>query len=121
MGMGRVRRLTAFRWVTGCALLSLGTVPVCAQTMPEGPAELDPSAPLDPMPDLGVEWPDMNQADPAPPPEVQAVEPEAAAESTRQAAERVEDATASRSYQWTITGLEGLAEAEEIRRGFDER
>jgi translocation and assembly module TamA len=28
-----------------------------------GPGELDPSAPLDPMPDLGVDWPDLNAQD----------------------------------------------------------
>jgi translocation and assembly module TamA len=73
------------------------------------------------MPDLGVEWPDMNQPDPAPPPEVQAVEPEAAGEAIEEAAERVEDASAARSYRWSISGLEGIAEAEAVRSGFDER
>ena len=30
---------------------------------PIDPAELDPSAPLAPMPDLGVDWPDLNAKD----------------------------------------------------------
>jgi translocation and assembly module TamA len=34
---------------------------------------------------------------------------------------QVEDASATRSYRWTVTGLEGLETAEEIRAGFDER
>ena len=97
MGKGRVRRIAAFQWLTGCAVLTFGAVPVLAQTPPTGPAELDPSAPLDPMPELGVEWPDMDQPEPAPPPEVEAVTPEAAAESTQEAAEKVEDASATRS------------------------
>src|SRR5688572_5302446 len=121
MGKGRVRRLAAFQWVTGCAALALGTAPVCAQLPPQDPAELDPSVPLDPMPDLGVEWPDMNQPDPAPPPEVQAIEPETAVEATEEAAEQVEDATATRSYSWRLSGLDGIAEADAIKLGFDER
>jgi len=121
MGKGRVRRIAAFQWLVGCAGVALASVPLHAQVLTTDPTELDPSAPLDPMPDLGVEWPDMNQAEPEPPPEVQAVEPEAAAEATEQAAERVEDATATRAYRWSISGLDGIAEAASIRAGFDER
>ena len=120
MGKGRVRRLAAFQWLTGCAVLALGAAPLCAQT-PQDPAELDPSAPLDPMPELGVEWPDLLTPEPEAPPEVEGVAPEAAAEATEVAAERVEDATAARSYRWTISGLDGVAEAEAIRTAFDER
>ncbi len=120
MGKGRVRRVAAFQWLMGCAVVALASLPLHAQT-PTEPPELDPSAPLDAMPDLGVEWPDMNQRDPEPPPELQAVEPEAAAEATAEAADRVEDATATRSYRWAITGLEGVGEAETIRSDFDER
>ena len=120
MGKGRVRRVAAFQWLVGCASVALASLPLHAQT-PTEPPELDPSAPLDAMPDLGVEWPDMNQRDPEPPPELQAVEPEAAAEATAEAADRVEDATATRSYRWAITGLEGVGEAETIRSDFDER
>jgi translocation and assembly module TamA len=121
MGKGRVRRIAAFQWLVGCAGVALASVPLHAQVSQTDPTELDPSAPLDPMPDLGVDWPDMNQPEPAPPPELQAVAPEAAAEATEEAAERVEDATATRAYRWTINGLEGIAEATEIRAGFDER
>jgi translocation and assembly module TamA len=121
MGKGCVRRLTAFQWFVGCAGVALASMPLHAQTPPTDPTELDPSAPLDAMPDIGVEWPDMNQPDPEPPPEVQAVEPEAAAEATEEAAERVGDVTATRNYRWTISGLEGIAQAAEIRSGFNER
>lgn len=120
MGKGRVQRIAAFHWLVGCAALALASAQLHAQT-PQGPADLDPSAPLEPMPDLGVEWPDMNQPDPEPPPEVQAVAPEAAAEATQEAADKVEDATATRNYRWTITGLEEVPEAEAVRTGFDER
>ena len=121
MGKGCVRRMTAFQWFVGCAGVALASMPLHAQTPPTDPTELDPSAPLDAMPDIGVEWPDMNQPDPEPPPEVQAVEPEAAAEATEEAAERVGDVTATRNYRWTISGLEGIAQAAEIRSGFNER
>ena len=121
MGKGRVRRNAAFQWLVGCAGLALASAPLPAQAPPHDSTELDPSAPLEPMPDLGVEWPDLNQPDPELPPEIQAVEPAAAAEATEEAAERVEDATATRSYRWTISGFEGIAEAEDIRSGFTER
>jgi len=123
MGERRAGRGTAFRWLAGCAGLALGAAQLCAQAAPPAsdPAELDPSAPLDPMSDLGVEWPDLNQAEPALPPEIEGVAPEAAAEATEQAAEGVEDAAAARAYRWSVEGLEGLAAADEIRAGFDER
>lgn len=121
MGKGRVRQIATFQWLVGCAGVALASVPLHAQIPPPDPTQLDPSAPLDPMPDLGVEWPDMNQPDPEPPPEVQAVEPEAAAEATEEAAERVEDVTATRSYRWSLSGFEGITEAADIRSGFDER
>ena len=121
MGKGRVRQIATFQWLVGCAGVALASVPLHAQTPPADPTQLDPSAPLDPMPDLGVEWPDMNQPDPEPPPEVQAVEPQAAAEATKEAAERVEDVTATRAYRWSISGIEGVAEAVDIQGGFDER
>jgi len=123
MGERSAGRATASFWLAGCAGLALGTTPLCAQSapLPTDPAELDPSAPLDAMPDLGVDWPDLNQPEPAPPPEVQGVAPEAAAEATEDAAAGVEDAAAARGYQWVISGLEGVATEREIRAGFDER
>ena len=110
-------------FAVGCAGLALGVTPLRAQVPPQpsDPAELDPSAPLETMPDLGVEWPDMNVPDPAPPPEVEGVAPEDAADATAQAAEQVEDAAAARSYRWTISGLDGVAEGEAIRNGFEEQ
>jgi len=121
MGERGHRRATAFQWLMGGVGLAIAAAPLCAQMPPAGPGELDPSAPLEPMPDLGVEWPDMNQPEPEPPPEVEAVEPEAAEEATEEAAERVEDIAATRPYRWTITGIRDLPDAAEIRSGFEER
>jgi translocation and assembly module TamA len=123
MGERRAGRATAFQWLAGCAGLALGAAPLAAQINlpPPDPTELDPSAPIDPMPDLGVEWPDMNQPEPEPAPEMEAVTPEAASEATEEAAEQVEDVSSNRRYNWTISGLEAVPEADAIRTGFDER
>lgn len=121
MGERGPRRATALQWLLGGVGIALAAAPLCAQVPPADPNELDPSAPLDPMPDLGVEWPDMNQPEPAPPPEIEAVTPEAAQESTEETAERVEDIAATRRYRWTIIGIEGLPDASAIRSGFDSR
>jgi translocation and assembly module TamA len=120
MGKGRVRRIAIFQWLVGCAGLALAS-PAHAQLPPADPTKLDPSAPLDPMPDLGVDWPDLNQREPEAPPEVEGVAPDTAAEATEEAANVVEDVNASRGYRWRIGGIENLPVAAEIRTGFDER
>ena len=123
MGERRAGRGTAYFWLAGYAGLALGSAPLCGQpaAAPTGPSELDPSAPLEPMPDLGVEWPDLSQPEPALPPEAEGVSPDAAAEAVEQAAGQIEDASATRGYRWTIAGLDGLDTESEIRAGFDER
>ncbi|MCL6697245.1 BamA/TamA family outer membrane protein [Sphingomonas sp. NSE70-1] len=121
MGERGAIRAIALQWLLGGVGLALAAAPLCAQEPSPNPGELDPSAPLDPMPDLGVEWPDMNQPEPAPPPEVEGVTPEAAQQSTEETAERVEDIAATRPYRWTITGIESLPDAEAIQAGFDAR
>jgi len=50
------------------ALLAAPAFAQTAPPQPTDPAELDPSAPLAPMPDLGVEWPDLDARDSAAPP-----------------------------------------------------
>ena len=121
MGERGSGRATAVQWLMGCAGLALAVAPLHAQIQSVDPTELDPSAPLDPMPDLGVEWPDMNQPEPTPPPEVEAVTPEAVAEVTEETAESVEDIAATRRYRWAIAGIENLPDPEAIRAGFDQR
>src|SRR5690349_5795585 len=72
---GRVSMVGAARLLcaAGCAALSAG--PAFAQTAPAQQApppaaepELDPNAPLAPLPDLGVDWPDLNAKESALPP-----------------------------------------------------
>jgi translocation and assembly module TamA len=72
---GRGRNVGAARLLcaAGCAMLSV--TPAWAQTAParqEPPPstepELDPNAPMAPMPDIGVEWPQLDAKDTAAPP-----------------------------------------------------
>ena len=68
--LGRAARLRC-----AAALLPVAGTPAFGQTIspppaaPQNPpdaAELDPSAPLAPLPDLGVDWPDLRVKDTAP-------------------------------------------------------
>jgi len=77
------------------------------QPPPEDPLDqppLDPSAPLDPLPDLGVDWPDMEQS---------ADLPIADAPDTA-----IADAAAERRYAVRIEGLDADTEAA-LREQFD--
>jgi len=66
-----------------------------ADGLDELEAPLDPSAPLDPMPDLGVDWPDMEQDT-----------GETIAEGPDPS---VADAATERSYEVQVTGLDATA------------
>jgi translocation and assembly module TamA len=94
------------------AVLALAASPGFAQqaTPPPDPAELDPSAPLDPMPDLGVPWPDMNAPDQAKPPEAGAQVPPPPPETA--------DETGERKYTIAIEGLNALGGAEDLLKAF---
>jgi translocation and assembly module TamA len=98
-----------------CSAALVPGVCLAQQTAQAEPAELDPDAPLDAMPDLGVDWPDMDAPDPVP-------EPAPGEEATVSATsiDAIEDSVASRRY---IVRLDGLGEAgsEELRRAFDDR
>jgi translocation and assembly module TamA len=92
----------------GCALAF--AAPATAQSQPPT-GELDPDAPLEPMPDLGVEWPDMDAPDPPP------AEGEAAPGET--AAPVLDEDVAARRYAVQVIGLPPDDEA--IRAAFDEQ
>ena len=115
------RRAVNLTMMAGCAGLAFGAAPLCAQVVPPvDPAELDPSAPLDPLPDLGVAWPDMNIPDSAPP-EEQGVAPADAAEAIDTAAEAVADSNTARRATWSLSGLDGIDEAAAIAAEFEKR
>jgi translocation and assembly module TamA len=66
-GLGAARLLgaaAALAFVPGSALAQNTPPP----PQPADPAELDPNAPLDPMPDLGVAWPTLGPAETTPAP-----------------------------------------------------
>jgi translocation and assembly module TamA len=99
------RRVTA---ALAAAALSLCHSGVRAQDpggLDELEAPLDPSAPLAPLPDLGVEWPDMSEV--APETDI-AVKPDTS----------IADAATTRSYVVRIEGLEAI-DAEGLRAQFD--
>lgn len=93
---GRLRHRCGARPLSALplAFLVLLAAPVAAQTDPlnEVDVPLDPSAPLDPWPDLEVDWPDM--------------EGEAAGEIAEAPPSAVADAAASRTYVYRIEGLD---------------
>ncbi len=73
---------------------------------PPDAAELDPSAPLAPMPDLGVPWPDLNAKDTTAP-----ETPAAPAQATTESAAQIH-------YTWSIEGLGSIGNAEDLLRAF---
>src|SRR3954452_16820739 len=105
-------RPRAARLLCAAATLTLGSTACIAQTAPAQPppqpqtppdaAELDPSAPLAPLPDLGVDWPDLNAKDTAAP---------AAATAT---AQQSDSGASEVRYTWTLEGLGSFGNAEDL-------
>ena len=109
----------------GCVAL-VAAHPVCAQqSLPPPPtsgAEIDPNAPLDAMPDLGVEWPDLAAPDPTPaldmaplpPPTADVAEPDG-----RRDAVMLDDGVAARRYGVRLAGIDAIEGGAAIQRDFD--
>ena len=100
------------RLLCAAVFASLLSAPAHAQ-----PADLDPSAPLDPMPDLGVEWPDLDA------PEQPSVARPAAGEEAADLPDLPAvsaDAAAELRYTVSIEGLEQIA-TEELIAAFDDQ
>jgi translocation and assembly module TamA len=112
---GRGSTHGAARLLCAAAAAALVPAPALAQAAPPpppDPAELDPSAPLDPMPDLGVAWPELNAQQSAPP--AAAAPPTRNQKSPRAAA----DGTGDIRYTVEVDGLRGLGNAEELLHDF---
>ena len=97
----------------GCAALL--TTPALGQSAPPppppaDPGELDPNAPLAPLPDLGVEWPDLDAKDSTLPAQPQASAPRPAETTT--------DATGTLRYTIDVEGLSTVGAAEELLAAF---
>src|SRR5438128_9051889 len=106
--MGRAARLLCAAATLPLASAVLAQAAAPPQTQPEPPdaAELDPSAPLAPLPDLGVDWPDLNAKD------VTAPGPATASPATAG-----ENGSQIR-YTWTIEGLSSIGNAEDLLKAF---
>ena len=105
----------AARLLCAAATLTLASAGGAAQTAapqppppPPDAAELDPSAPLDPLSGLGVEWPDLKANDATAP-----------APATTTATPSPSDETASQvRYTWTLEGLGSVGGAEDLLKVF---
>lgn len=84
--------------------------PLAAQST--GSAELDPTAPLDPLPDLGVDWPDM-KANP-----IEETSP-TSAEPAVQAAPSPIGADEQRRYAVLLEGIAGVDDEPALVKAFD--
>ena len=92
----------------------MSAVPAQAQTSAPpsssaDPTELDPSAPLAPLPDLGVDWPDLNAGEEEPPPALPGAQRQAAL---------ADEGTGDRKYIFLIEGLNGVGDVEELLKAF---
>jgi len=104
----------------GGAILLLAAAHAAAQTPPAAPpgsgapaqpAVPDVAEPLDPLPDIGVDWPTI-----APEP---AGSPDAASATARPDPRAITDAAAERRYRWRLDGVDGIGSAL-FRRRFAE-
>ena len=115
MAIGGMKHGSAMLLAVAACGLVLGAPGHAQQTAPE-PSELDPDAPMDAMPDLGVDWPDMNAPDPVP-----LAEPDAAAELAESdvpnASVSIDDSVAARRYAVRLDGL-GAAGDEALLEAF---
>src|SRR5438270_3985089 len=109
-------RCTGGRWL--CAAVASAflpgpllaqTVPAPLSTTPPDPAELDPNAPLDPMPGIGVAWPELNAKDTAPPP---------AAAVPQRKGRAVAPLSGDINYTVQVEGLASVSDADELLRSF---
>ena len=93
--------------VCAAAVLACPCAPSFAQT-----ADLDPAAPLDPLPEIGVEWPDMNAPDAPPIEDVEAPAIEMPAPLSISGAEE-------RRYSVVVEGLGGVDDEPGLVEAFD--
>jgi translocation and assembly module TamA len=104
----------AARLLCAAAAIAFAPLPLRAQNTPPpppppDPAELDPSAPLAPLPDLGVAWPELNPKETAP-------AAPAVAAGQKQAARPV--AEGDMRYTVQVEGLGSVGNAEDLLHAF---
>ena len=110
---GRGSQRKTARLLCAAALAGLAAGPALAQTPPADPTEtteLDPSAPLEPMPGMEVDWPTLDQA-PDEPQAPLAGQPESTGEATSEASGELR-------YTLSIEGLGALGDATALLEAF---
>lgn len=117
---GRGPRRVAVRLLCAAATAAFAHGAALAQTPPAQPgspppdaAELDPNAPLAPMPELGVDWPDLNAKE-----ETVAPEPGTAQPRAQAAQASAEAGSSELRYTVVIEGLAAVGNAEELLKAF---
>ncbi|QIK77830.1 BamA/TamA family outer membrane protein [Sphingomonas piscis] len=104
--VGRGKAGARARLLCAAATGLLWCLPALAQqTDPLDPGELDPSAPLDPLPDLGVDWPVLDQSP-------------VTAETPAVPSPTQDDGSASLRYDVAVEGLDSLADADKLLTDF---
>ena len=116
--IGRGGARLAARLLCAAAISALSPMPAAGQEQP--PQELDPSAPLDPMPDLGVEWPELETKGAPSPAAPQASAPPIDAGQPSEAFALTDSASELR-YEVSIRGLTELPNADILAAAFDEQ
>ena len=114
-------RLSAARWLCAAAAAPLLAGIAHAQAAPPPPApkpppdaaELDPNAPLAPMPDLGVAWPELDPKSTAP-----AAEPTTATSPRSRSTHAVATGEGNLRYTVSLEGLSALGNGDELVRQF---
>ncbi|HEX6783306.1 MAG TPA: BamA/TamA family outer membrane protein [Sphingomicrobium sp.] len=112
-------RLCAARLLSAAAATSLVAATAHAQSAPRtsnpppppDAADLDPNAPLAPMPDLGIPWPELNAKDTAP-----AAEPTTATTPRSKTSHAIASGVGDIRYTVSLEGLPG--DVEELTRQF---
>jgi translocation and assembly module TamA len=115
-GRGPVAGAARLLCAAGCAALS--AAPLFAQAAPAPtppppqPGELGPNAPMAPMPDLGVDWPDLKAKDTNLPPQpaAPAAQPVSRAGTT--------EASGTIRYTVEVEGLAPVGDAEDLLKAF---
>ena len=105
----------AARLLCAAALPAFAAAPAFAQAAPPpsppDAAELDPNAPLAPMPDLGVDWPDLNAKDVT-------EAPSTATQADQGPAPTADADNSELRYAVVVEGLESIGNAEDLLTAF---
>lgn len=119
---GRGSRVGAARLLCAAAAAAFAlpahaqnAAPSAPTSPPQDPAELDPSAPLDSLPDLGVAWPELNARETAAP---QPAANPAVGTKKKEATTAVADAAGNIRYTVQVAGLASVGTAEDLLHAF---